>query len=170
MSEISTKPYLVRAIFDWCTDSGYTPYVAVQVDESVRVPREFVNQGEIVLNVSALATQSLQMDNEGISFRARFGGVPRDIWVPMANVLAIYARENGQGMAFETHAADEANDAEMLEPQAESTESTEPLRPVGPPSLSLAPPPATPAPAAPVPPPDEPPPPGGDRPRLTRIK
>ncbi|MEF9943268.1 MAG: ClpXP protease specificity-enhancing factor [Burkholderiaceae bacterium] len=164
MSELSTKPYLVRAIHEWCTDSGYTPYVAVHVDETVRVPPEFVKNGEIVLNVSGLATQTLQIDNEGISLRARFGGVPRDIWVPIANVMAIYARENGQGMAFELSSPEEANDADRV---AEADDTGEPLRPVGPPALSLAPPPA--APADEPTPPDEPPP-RTDRPRLTRIK
>lgn len=101
MADISTKPYLIRAIYDWCTDSGFTPYVAVAVDETVRVPAEFVNNGEIVLNVSSLATSRLLLDNEAISFQARFGGVPREVYVPMSQVIAIYARENGQGMAFE---------------------------------------------------------------------
>lgn len=163
MSELSTKPYLVRAIHEWCTDSGYTPYVAVQVDETVRVPREFVKNGEIVLNVSGLATQQLQIDSEGISFRARFGGVPRDIWVPMANVMAVYARENGQGMAFEM-SPDEGTEGEQQ--VAEGDDSVESPRPAGPPSLSLAPPPAAPEDDTP---PEEPPP-RSDRPRLTRIK
>lgn len=101
MPEPSTKPYLIRAIYDWCTDAGFTPYVAVAVDESVRVPQEFVKNGEIVLNVSALATNRLKIDNDAIAFQARFGGVPRDVYVPIARVVAIYARENGQGMAFE---------------------------------------------------------------------
>jgi stringent starvation protein B len=101
MSEVSTKPYLVRAIHEWCTDAGFTPYVAVAVDESVRVPMDFVKNGEIVLNVSSLATNRLTIDNEQISFQARFGGVPRDVYVPITRVIAIYARENGQGMAFE---------------------------------------------------------------------
>lgn len=101
MSEVTTKPYLVRAIHEWCTDAGFTPYVAVAVDESVRVPLEFVKNGEIVLNVSSLATNHLAIDNEQISFQARFGGVPREVYVPIARVIAVYARENGQGMAFE---------------------------------------------------------------------
>jgi len=101
MSETSTKPYLLRAIYEWCTDNGYTPYLAVMVDEKTRVPREFVKNGEIVLNISFTATSSLKMENEFISFAARFGGVAREISVPVENVAAIYARENGQGMAFE---------------------------------------------------------------------
>lgn len=101
MSDISTKPYLLRAIYEWCADNGYTPYIAVWVDEKTRVPHEYVKDGEIVLNVSAVATSGLTMANDYIQFNARFGGVPCDIVVPVDNVLAIYARENGQGMAFE---------------------------------------------------------------------
>ena len=96
----STRPYLVRALYEWCTDNGFTPYVAVMVDETVQVPREYVKDGEIVLNVSFDATSSLKLGNDFIEFKARFGGKPRDIMVPMDRVMAIYARENGQGMAF----------------------------------------------------------------------
>lgn len=99
--ELSTKPYLLRAIHDWCTDAGFTPYVAVAVDESVRVPMEFVKNGEIVLNVSSLATNRLKLGNDAIEFQARFGGVAREVYVPIARVVAVYARENGQGMAFD---------------------------------------------------------------------
>jgi stringent starvation protein B len=96
----STRPYLVRALHDWCTDNGFTPLLAVHVDESVRVPMEFVKNNEIVLNVSFDATSGLRLGNEFIDFKARFGGIPRDIAVPIDHVIAIYARENGQGMAF----------------------------------------------------------------------
>lgn len=96
----STRPYLIRALYEWCTDNGFTPYVAVRVDESVQVPREFVHEGEIVLNISYDATSALQLGNDFIEFKARFGGKPRDILVPVGRVIAIYARENGQGMAF----------------------------------------------------------------------
>jgi len=101
MSEISTKPYLLRAIYEWCTDNGYTPYLAAAVDARTQVPREFVKNGEIVLNISFTATSGLKMDNDFIAFHARFGGVSREISIPVDNVVAIYARENGQGMAFE---------------------------------------------------------------------
>ena len=101
MPEISTKPYLLRAIYEWCTDNGYTPYLAAMVDANTRVPREFVKDGEIVLNVSFTATSGLKMDNDVVHFSARFGGVARDIVIPVENVVAIYARENGQGMAFD---------------------------------------------------------------------
>ena len=96
----STRPYLVRALHEWCTDNGFTPYVAVLVDETVQVPREYVNNGEIVLNVSFDATSGMQLSNEFIQFKARFGGVAREIVVPMGRVIAMYAKENGQGMAF----------------------------------------------------------------------
>ena len=96
----STRPYLIRALYDWCTDNGFTPYVAVKVDNSVQVPREYVQGGEIVLNVSMDATSSLKLGNDFIEFKARFGGKPREIMVPIHRVMAIYARENGQGMAF----------------------------------------------------------------------
>jgi stringent starvation protein B len=99
----STRPYLIRALYDWCSENGFTPYVAVKVDASVQVPREYVQGGEIVLNVSMDATSSLKLGNEFIEFKARFGGKPRDIMVPIHRVMAIYARENGQGMAFPMH-------------------------------------------------------------------
>jgi stringent starvation protein B len=101
MSETSTKPYLLRAIYEWCTDNGYTPYIAAMVDRQTCVPKEFVKNGEIVLNIGFTATSGLKMDNDLIHFSARFGGISRDIVVPVNNVVAIYARENGQGMAFE---------------------------------------------------------------------
>jgi stringent starvation protein B len=96
----STRPYLIRALYEWCTDNGFTPYIAVAVDESVQVPREYVKDGEIVLNVSLDATSALKLGNEVIEFKARFAGTPRDLMVPVNQVLAIFARENGQGMAF----------------------------------------------------------------------
>ena len=100
MAETSTKPYLIRAIYEWCNDNGYTPYLAVAVDERTQVPREHVKAGEIVLNVSPMATNRLALGNDLISFQARFGGVARELSIPVENVSAIYARENGQGMAF----------------------------------------------------------------------
>jgi stringent starvation protein B len=110
----STRPYLVRALHQWCTDNGYTPYVAVMVDQTVQVPRDYVNNGEIVLNVSFDATSGLQLSNEFIEFKARFGGVAREIVVPMGRVLAIYARENGQGMAFPAPSAADLDNAKQV--------------------------------------------------------
>jgi len=107
MSETSTKPSLLRALYEWCTDNGYTPYIVVAVDTKTIVPAEFVKNGEIVLNISFDATGNLKMDNDFIHFKARFGGVAREIVLPVENVSAIYARENGQGMAFEVKREDQ---------------------------------------------------------------
>ncbi len=96
----STRPYLIRALHDWCTDNGFTPYIAVFVDSSVQVPVEYVKNNEIVLNIGFEATTALKLGNELIEFKARFGGASREIVVPVDHVIAIYARENGQGMAF----------------------------------------------------------------------
>jgi stringent starvation protein B len=96
----STRPYLIRALHDWCTDNGFTPYIAVHVDGAVQVPKEYVKNNEIVLNVGFEATSGLKLGNELIEFKARFGGQAREISVPIDHVVAIYARENGQGMAF----------------------------------------------------------------------
>ncbi len=101
MSLPSTKPYLLRALWEWCCDHGFTPFVVVQVDERTRVPREHVRDGQIVLNIGQEATGRLKIGNELIEFQARFGGVSRDLSIPVGQVLAIYARENGAGMSFE---------------------------------------------------------------------
>jgi stringent starvation protein B len=101
MAETSTKPYLIRAIYEWCNDNGFTPYLAVAVDERTQVPREHVKAGEIVLNVSPTATNRLSLGNDRVTFQARFGGQARELSIPIENVSAIYARENGHGMAFD---------------------------------------------------------------------
>jgi stringent starvation protein B len=164
MAEISTKPYMLRAIYEWCTDSGYTPYLAVKVDSATTVPMEYVKKGEIVLNISYGATSGLKMDNDSIRFHARFGGVSREIFIPVNNVMAIYANENGQGMAFEPVLGQPAPaPAPTVEAPA--------------PALSSVPSPSAPAPAAtPAKSDDNGPDDGGDgpkkggRPTLTRIK
>ncbi len=163
MSETSTKPYLIRAIHEWCTDNGFRPYLAITVDSRTVVPREFVRNGEIVLNVSVDATNRLQLGNELIEFEARFNQVARDISVPIDNVSAIYAAENGQGMAFEVKAAseDRADDPQVDLPANNADEPTSPRAPA---LLS-----AVPAASQGAKPPDEEPPPPG-RPRLTRVK
>lgn len=99
--DVSTRPYLIRAIHEWCTDQGLTPHLVVLADDTVQVPRQYVQDGRIILNVSATATSGLELGNDWIVFSARFGGVPHEIMVPVDRVMAIYARENGQGMAFE---------------------------------------------------------------------
>ena len=173
LESTSTRPYLIRALYEWCTDNGLTPYVAVMVDDSVQVPREYVKDGEIVLNISFDATSSLQLGNEFIEFKARFAGVARDIMVPIGRVIAIYARENGQGMAFPA-------------PAPAVLQSSDPTS-VGAPALSSVTPSLADEPApdaqrvvqlvpldAEVQPPPEPPKPapagGGPRPALKRIK
>ena len=104
----STRPYLIRALHDWCTDNGFTPYIAVYVDSHVQVPLEYVKNNEIVLNIGFEATTALKLGNELIEFKARFGGTSREIFVPVDHVIAIYARENGQGMAFPVPTEEEA--------------------------------------------------------------
>ena len=125
----STKPYMIRALYEWCTDNGLTPYLAVRVDAGVRVPMEFVKNGEIVLNIGFDATSGLNIDNEAIRFKARFGGVARDILVPITHVTAIYARENGQGMAFPVDAQEFAEATAEDAPAAGEDSSDEPPSP-----------------------------------------
>ncbi len=102
MSPASTKPYLVRAIFEWCCDQGFTPHLGVRVNARTRVPAGYVKDGEIVLNVSPAATRNLKMDNDWIRFSARFNGVSQELSIPMDAVAGIFAKENGQGLFFET--------------------------------------------------------------------
>lgn len=136
----STKPYLIRAIWEWCADNGFTPYILVHVDQFTRVPQEFVRDGEIVLNIGADATGKLKLGNDWVDFQARFSGSARDLSIPVGRIAAIYARENGAGMSFEVE--------ETASPESQNENS---------------------APETPEPPP-EPPRPEGGRPRLQRIK
>jgi stringent starvation protein B len=155
-----TRPYLLRALHDWCTDNGFTPYIAVHVGPTVQVPMEYVKNNEIVLNIGFEATSGLKLGNEAIEFRARFGGVSRDIMVPVDHVVAIYARENGQGMAFPVPTgATEAGPADGSPARA-----TGPVR-----GLRLA---TTEPESADDSPPDQPDPqpPGPQRPSLKRVK
>ncbi len=140
----STKPYLLRAIWEWCCDNGFTPHIAVEVDERTRVPREFVRGGQIVLNLGPSATSKLQIGNDFIDFQARFNGVARDLSVPVQRVSAIYARENGAGMAFEVDGEEEAEAGEWRDSADEASPADET--------------------------PPEPPRPEGGRPKLQRIK
>jgi len=121
---VSTRPYLLRALHEWCTDNGLTPYIVVRVDDTVQVPREFVANDEIVLNISVDATGALHIGNDAIAFKARFGGKARDILVPVDRVAAIYARENGQGMAF---AVGEGGDAGAPVPELPAGERPAPV-------------------------------------------
>ena len=101
MSLLSTKPYLIRAIHEWCLDQGFTPYLQVTVDSRCQVPRGHVKDGQIVLNVGAAATNQMALGNDDIQFQARFNGAVFSVFVPIDCVAAIYARENGHGMAFD---------------------------------------------------------------------
>lgn len=173
MSDIPTKPYLVRALFEWCNDSGYTPYVNVAVGPDVQVPAEYVKDGEIVLNVSPLATNRLEIGNEVLEFQARFGGVAREVRVPMAFVRAIYARETGQGMAFDAPlvVVSEGEGAVAEAPPA-GEPAPAPAALALAPSATVTPLRVLPAVDPDQPPPDHPPaaPGAGERPRLTRVK
>jgi len=165
----STRPYLIRALHDWCTDNGFTPYLAVHVSSVVQVPMEYVKNNEIVLNVGFEATSGLKLGNDVIEFKARFGGVSREIVVPVDHVVAIYARENGQGMAFP-------------QPTGNPSDAPAPSAPEAPPKPGLrlakatdddeaAVPDATPSVDTPDDePPESPPPSGGNRPTLKRVK
>jgi stringent starvation protein B len=151
VSEIATKPYLLRALYEWCVDNGYTPHLAVKVDSRTQVPSEYVKNGEITLNVSPSAVHKLQMGNELIEFSARFAGVARQISVPVANVYAVYARETGHGMTFD------------VDPAKSPTQSVAGSGPAAP-RDALA---SLPAPAASNEPPKKP---GGGKPNLRRVK
>ncbi|WP_233236019.1 ClpXP protease specificity-enhancing factor [Bordetella sp. LUAb4] len=145
MGESSTKPYLIRALHEWCTDNGYTPYIVVQVNARTMVPPAHVRDGQITLNIGNLATNQLRLGNDLIEFQARFSGIVEDVSVPIGAVSAIYARETGAGMGFEVQTDEPAAEGENPTPdtpdgQAESQDD-------GPPS-------------------DDPPP----RPRLTIVK
>jgi stringent starvation protein B len=175
----STRPYLIRALHDWCTDNGFTPYIAVYVDRSVQVPMEYVKNNEIVLNVGFEATSGLKLGNDLIEFKARFGGAAREIVVPVDHVVAIYARENGQGMAFPVPTGDTLPAAESPEARPELRSGpggvTRGLRLASEPGEEGSLP--SQAPSAPTSskpgtdePPTEPPAPGGGRPSLKRVK
>ncbi len=165
-SGTSTRPYLIRALHDWCTDNGFTPYLAVFVDAHVQVPMDYVKNNEIVLNVGFEATSALKLGNEAIEFKARFGGSSREIMVPIDHVIAIYARENGQGMAFPMPS--EAGAAVGTAPRTEPAQVPAPTRG---PRLALTDAagatPSQPASSEGEPPPE---PPAGGRPALKRVK
>ena len=98
---LSTKPYLIRSIYDWCTDSKFTPYIVAKIISGVKVPVNHIKSKEIVLNLSLESTNKLIFDNEFISFSARFNGKNQDIFLPMESISGIYSKENGEGLFFE---------------------------------------------------------------------
>ena len=132
----STKPYLIRAIHEWCADQGFTPYMAVKVDATTRVPREFVKDGEIVLNIGLEATHQLLLGNEEITFQARFGGRPFPVVVPIERIAAIYASENGEGMAFEVTEKPPAASSSEVEPAGPEAVTETVEKPVAKPARS----------------------------------
>ncbi|OAI50737.1 hypothetical protein AYO46_09480 [Betaproteobacteria bacterium SCGC AG-212-J23] len=148
MKEIPTKPYLLRALFEWCVDNGYTPYLYVKVDAHTQVPTEYVREGQITLNISPNAVHKLQMGNELIECSARFGGVARQISVPVGNVQALRAKETGNGLIFDVEGAKAAVQAHAETDTASNTR----------------------APSLPAPAPEPPKKPSGGKPTLRRIK
>ena len=144
-SEIPTKPYLLRALYEWCVDNGYTPHLAVKVDSRTQVPPEYVKKGEITLNIGPTAVHKMQIGNELVEFSARFGGLARQISVPIANVYALYGRETGHGMTF---------DVDSSKPSMQVVAEAEASSPVDGQDL----------------PPDPPRPAAGGRPALRRVK
>ena len=120
----STKPYLIRALYQWCIDNSFTPYVSVFVDRSVDVPREYVNKDEIVLNIGPTACQSIEIDNESIQFKARFNGIPKEIYIPITHIMAIYSRENSQGMSFPVNIPQITEATETKDNEADLKEAT----------------------------------------------
>ena len=148
MNPASTKPYLLRAIYEWCVDQGFTPYLAVVVDERTAVPSQYVKDGQIVLNIGPEAAHQLHMGNDFITFAARFGGVAQNLSIPVGQAAALYARENGHGMAFEVGTPQAGEAGAKPESSAEAGSSQEPAAET----------------------PTEPDKPGGPRPRLVRIK
>ena len=151
MAEIPTKPYILRALFEWCVDNGYTPHIAVKVDSRTQVPAEYVKGGEITLNISPNAVHKLQLGNDLVEFSARFGGVARQISLPIANIYALYARETGQDMTF---ALDGAKPSVQARGESEAAPTSAPKPPT----------------ALPAPPPEPKKPSGGGKPTLRRIK
>jgi stringent starvation protein B len=154
-TEISTKPYLLRALYEWCVDNGYTPHLSVKVDSRSQVPSEYVRNGEITLNVSPSAVHKLQMGNELVEFSARFAGVARQISVPVPCISALYARETGHGMTFDVDAPKPPVQADAEKETGRPGPSNE-AGPALPPPVGAA--------------PTEPTKPTGGKPQLRRIK
>ena len=141
MNTLSQQPYFLRALYEWCVDSGHTPYLTVRVDKQTRVPQAFVRDGQIVLNVGPSAVRNMHMDNDWVTFSARFGGMSHSIEIPVGNVIAIYARETGEGMAFESLEPASLNgDADEQESEVidqEADVSASPSQPKGRPHLTV---------------------------------
>lgn len=134
----SSRPYLVRALYEWIVDNDCTPHILVNAEyPAVQVPQGFANDGQIVLNISPSAVRHLHMDNDAVSFEGRFGGVPHSLYVPVAAVMGIYARENGQGMVFDLEPAVDDDEDLDVEDDDMPPPDDEPPRPSGRPSLKV---------------------------------
>ncbi|PYC22080.1 ClpXP protease specificity-enhancing factor [Pseudomonas mosselii] len=135
----SSRPYLVRALYEWIVDNDCTPHMLVNAEyPAVQVPQGFASDGQIVLNISPSAVRSLHMDNEAVSFEGRFGGVAHSLFVPIGAILGIYARENGQGMVFELEPPlEDEDDLEDDAVEPDDQGPPEPPRPSGRPSLKV---------------------------------
>ncbi len=131
VKELSTKPYLIRAIYEWCGDSGLTPYLAVRVDEQTRVPMAFVKDGEIVINLGPDAVRNLHIGTDDITCSGRFGGVAHGIMIPMGAVIGIFAKETGQGLVFQ------GNDSAPTPPKAGGPDTSPDIPPPGKPRLRV---------------------------------
>lgn len=127
MTMSSSRPYLIRALYEWILDNGSTPYILVNAHgDDVAVPQEHVKEGQIILNISPTAVQELKIENQSMEFSGRFAGVPTKVFVPIVSVLGIYARENGQGMFFEVE--ESTPEPPKLEKKKDNSES-KPSRP-----------------------------------------
>ena len=118
----STKPYLLRALYEWCVDNGQTPHILAWVNEHTRVPMQYVRENEIVLNIGPSASHRLNIDNDWVSFSARFNGVAQDIWIPTGHIVSIFARESGEGMGFEIEPYQPDEAAAPMETEVEAAE------------------------------------------------
>lgn len=141
MNSLPQQPYFLRALYEWCVDCGCTPYVTVKVDTRTRVPKGFVKDGQIVLNIGPNAVRNLNMDNDWITFSARFGGVAQSIEVPILNVTAIYAQETGEGMAFSSQEPTQVEVAapviQVVDDDATLSDGSNPTPPRGRPKLRV---------------------------------
>jgi stringent starvation protein B len=123
MADTSTKPYMIRALHEWCTDNGYTPQISVEVDANTMVPPQHIQNGQITLNIGTQATNRLVIGNEAIEFQARFNGVTENLYVPVGAVTAIFARETGFGMGFEVEESSSAHWEEQTDAYPEETDA-----------------------------------------------
>lgn len=129
MSMTPSRPYLLRAIYDWLLDNGMTPHLLVDVEvEGVVVPMQYAQDGRIILNLNPSAIQNLVLDNDEVLFNARFGGTPFNIYIPMQAVLGIYAKENGQGTMFKDEDGFDFPDGQPPEPPAPKKDTRPKLR------------------------------------------